>query len=96
MLPHVKCTSPARININYQIYMRCVCIYGHAHVANEEQGMSRRGAIGNGCRVPRLTVRETLSGAGVICYLVSVTESRINSSLLFVVAIMSLLIDRLY
>lgn len=37
MLPHVKCTSPARININYQIYMRCVCIYDQAYVENEEQ-----------------------------------------------------------
>lgn len=46
--------------------------------------------------MPYLTVRETLSGAGLICYLVSVTERGINSSLLFVVAIMSLLIDRLY
>lgn len=38
MLPHVKCTSPARINISHQIYMRCVCIYDRTHAENEERG----------------------------------------------------------
>lgn len=51
MLPHVKCTSPARININHQIYMRCVSIYDQAHVENEEQRCRGKGPLGmdGGC-----------------------------------------------
>lgn len=57
MLPHVKCTSLVRININYQIYMRCVCIYDQAHVENEEQSGEghwewMKGAISDSKRDP--------------------------------------------
>ena len=45
-------------------------------------------------KVLNVTASETLSGAGVMCYLVSDSERGINSSLLWAVAIMSLLIDK--